>query len=202
MSLHRVCCCGEGNCCKCHPVYGGATSWTVTWSGSASVSPGNCACLVASYGAPTTSELQVSTTYTKTSHSYVFDWTNPLDPLTCTVKPVTGSSSFTSTQFVYNAYDIDSSGVCTLASTGIITGATLKVTVAVLPPDCNIPRTNWTVTVDVRTISNVVIWTFTGSTSCTAPGPFTLTNTAVTIANGACFGGDVYSYSAGTVTIT
>ena len=165
------------------------------------MSPGNCACLVASYGAPATSEIQVSTTYTNNSHSYVFDWTNPLDPLICTVKPVTGSLNYSDTVMTYDAYNISRSGVCTLATTGI-PGPPLRVTVVVFPPDCAIPRTNWTVTVAINTTLQVVKWTFTGSTSCTSPGPFTLTNTTFLVANGACYSGDVYSYSAGTLTIT
>lgn len=204
MSLHRVCCCGEGECCKCHPVWGGATSWTVTWNGSASISPGNCACMVASYGAPAISEIQVSTSYSISSHSYVFDWTNPLDPLTCTVKPVSGSSNTAQTSLlVFNAYDISSGGVCTLVTSGVVTGTRLAVRVNVLPPDCAIPRTNWQVNVTVDGPYSIAVrWTFTGSTSCTSPGPFTLTSTLTVIADGACFAGDIYNYSVGTVTIT
>lgn len=205
MSLHRVCCCGGGNCCKCHPVYGGATSWTVTWSGNVTISPPNCACLVSVFGAPYANADAVVGTYTITTHSYVFDWTNPFDPLTCTVKAVTGSSNFVQTSVVdYELYDISRGGACTYDSGPYSTGARQRVTVSVHPPDCAVPRTNWEVVV---LVSGVVSWTFTGSTSCTTPGPFTLTSTTTVVANGACApwsGGPpaVHNYSSGTVTIT
>ena len=204
MSLHRVCCCGEGECCKCHPVYGGATSWTVTWNGSVSVAPGNCACIVSQFGAPSVNSPTLSTTSTITSHSYVFDWTNPLDPLTCTVKPVTGSLSYAQTGILnYDTYNVSRAGVCTFSGGPFSTGGRLRVGVAVSPPDCAVGRTNWFVEV---LAFNIVRWEFTGSTSCTAPGPFTLTNTTVVMPNGACdsflASAAVATYSAGTVTIT
>jgi hypothetical protein len=206
MSLHRVCCCGEGNCCKCHPVYGGATSWTVTWSGSVAISPPDCACIASTAPTlPSVSEAALVGSYSITSVSYVFDWTNPFDPLTCTVKAVTGSVNFVqSAQVDYETYSVDSSGNCTFNAGPFPNGGRMRVTVVVLPPDCNVPRTNWTVTVAA---SGIVTWTFTGSTSCTSPGPFTLTNTQVTEANGSCFLHNAgvaafVNYSAGTVTIT
>ena len=203
--MHRVCCCeGEGNCCRCHPVYGNATSRTVSWSGSVSVAPGNCACIVSNFGAPSINSPTLSTTSTLTSHSYVFDWTNPLDPLVCTVKAVTGSSNFTQTAILNNdTYDVDSSGACTFSGGPFSTGGRLRVTVSVFPPDCAVGRTNWFVQV---LAAGVVRWEFTGSMSCTTPGPFTLTNTVNIMPNGACSlflnSAAVATYSPGTVTIT
>ena len=180
------CCCGN-QCCPCNPLYGGNTSYRVTWNGSFSVDTNldcDCVCLAAAAsGFGAAAEMYVGAGFNVTNRSYVSSYvnsTNPTDPNFCLM---TSYQDQNMPRIVSQRWFCDQ-GICgPFPGAARTLGPKIQLRMELYPPQrFNAPGC---VTIAggggpfIRPWKVRVLWaslvglTFDGGTDC-IPGPFTL----------------------------
>lgn len=210
--LHILaCCCGPGECCPCHPAFGGATSYDIEWTGSVTASPAEdpCPCLLATVGPFSGGGVLVSS-LTLSGDGFISTWNNEANPLICTM---TGHSKFSDYGEEYSYLTSDTGCYPNPFAPGTFPSGRLSVNITVTPPQNPCPDTSgfpsvptgWRVRV---VISGVATLTFgSDSMSCDPPGELDLLDVEE-FCTGCCDGVGlglppaILSYSAGSVFIT
>lgn len=210
MSSELLIACNCIPCCKCHPAVGGATSISVQWTGSASITSATCCAWESTCSSGTAGTVYLyngSGGKSVGPHTYVATWNNALNQLDCRIKNEVKSDG----QGTYNEYEYvvaetpPGSGIYVTTCVGptgysATFGASFAATITVLPPTASpcagcasvtgwqYPR-KWTVIVAV---AGIVRWTFVSDSSdCSDYGYFSLSSEELLYSSiaGSCTGG-------------
>jgi len=220
------CCCGNP-CCPCNPLYGGNTSFRVTWNGLMYMQSNlDCDCVCLSAGPPDEfgvafTDMYVGPRIEVTNESFVSTWLQVTDPLNQQFCEMSGYERLLPKDVIQRWYCWNFVPTCGPIG-GRMEGGSNRVKIILSPRKrsggpcpSQLPGaptdTPWRVSVELRGIAGLV---FDGGFDC-IPGPFQLNlqrSSVGSLFGGiplpapsgtfACAGGRTVGWNAGTVKVT